>query len=224
MFGQGNNDWGGAESIDPDVEQVVAESRTNAVPRASQGSHGATTDFEVVPAAQRRADNKSSFVTSQNADPDPDSVQRPSTTNLKDLFAPREEQGFSLIGHLDLDSELDIDLDEPAFGNNAPATTPIAISASDPSTTTRSAAAPAPTRTHQARAVDATLPFFFPQNARARGYHVRRAKFGRTDDEMQIRERWEGVRAELTREWKRRHREAVKSRRRRGGARGERAE
>ncbi len=102
MFGQGNEDWGGVESIDSDMEQVAAESRTNVVPRASQSSHGATTDFEVVPAAQRRADNKSSFVnqqaqnstaTSQNADPDPDPVQRPSTTNLKDLFAPREEQG-----------------------------------------------------------------------------------------------------------------------------------
>jgi hypothetical protein len=133
-----------------------------------------------------------------------------------------------LIGHLDLDSELDLDSDEPAFANNAPATTPIAISASDSSTTTRSAAAaaaaPAPRRTQQAKALDATLPFFFPKSAHAKGYHVHRVKFGRTDDEAQIRERWEGVRAELTREWKRRHREAVKSRRRRGGARGERAE
>jgi hypothetical protein len=52
-------------------------------------------------------------------------------------------------------------------------------------------------------------------------------KFGRTEDEGQIRERWEAVRGELTREWKRRHREAVKSRRRRGGgaaAGGERAD
>lgn len=131
-----------------------------------------------------------------------------------------------MIGHLDLDSELDLDSDEPAFANNAPATTPIAISASDSSTTTRSAAAaaPAPRRTQQAKALDATLPFFFPKSAHAKGYHVQRVKFGRTDDEAQIRERWEGVRAELTREWKRRHREAVKSRRRRGGARGERAE
>jgi hypothetical protein len=51
---------------------------------------------------------------------------------------------------------------------------------------------------------------------------MRRVNFGRADDEAQIRARWEAARGELTREWKRRHREAVKSRRRRGG--GERVE
>ena len=118
--------------------------------------------------------------------------------------------GFSLIGHLDLDSELDLDMDEPAFTNNAP----VPVSAS---TTTNHAAATF-ALAQPPGTLDAALPFFFPKNTNLRG-HVRRAASGftRTEDEAQIRLRWEAARGELTREWKRRHREAVKSRRRRGG-------
>lgn len=221
MFGEANEDWGGAESIDSDMEQAAAAgSHMNAVPDAAESSHSAIAKFEVIPAAQRRADNKSSVERR---------TQQPST-NLKDLFAPREEEGFSLIGHLDLDSELDLDLDEPAFANNAPATTPIPTSASASGPTiTRSAAAapPPPTRAqrHQPKGLDATLPFFFPHTKGRDRDHLRGAvEFGRTEDEGEIRARWESVRGELTREWKRRHREAFKSSRRRRGAGGERAE
>jgi hypothetical protein len=245
MFGEADEDWGGAESIDSDMEQAATatKSRANAVPDASESSHNAIADFEVVPAAQRRAGDKSSVerrtqqtatIAPRNHGPDPDPAQQPST-KLKDLFAPREEEGFSLIGHLDLDSELEHDSDEPAFAHNAnapaPVTAPIPISASDPTTTTtaRSAVAPPPpTRAQQAQGLDATLPFFFPHSSRAEGRHRLRGavEFGRTEDEAQIRARWESVRGELTREWKRRHREAVKSSRRRGrgGAGGERVE
>lgn len=41
--------------------------------------------------------------------------------------------------------------------------------------------------------------------------------FCRTEDEDTIRARWDERKVELTRDWKRRHREAVKSARRRGG-------
>jgi hypothetical protein len=131
--------------------------------------------------------------------------------------------GFSLIGHLNLDSELDLDLDldlgldESAFTNNEPFPT------SDPITTTRPAATPPPTR--QTNSLDTTLPFFFPRTLKGGGYARNvKVKFARTEDETQIRARWEAARGELTREWKRRHREAVKSRRRRGGGGGERVE
>jgi len=117
--------------------------------------------------------------------------------------------------------ELDLDLDEPAFANNAPATA--TISNTTITTTTAATSAPAPARTQQAKALDASLPFFFPQSSHAKG-PVCKVKFRRTEDEAQIRERWESVRGELTREWKRRHREAVKSRRRRGAGGIERAE
>ena len=137
-----------------------------------------------------------------------------------------------MIGHLNLDSELDLDLDldldEPAFANNGP--TPVYISASDPTTTTaRPAATPAHTEQSKVQSLDTTLPLFFPQtsttNSKGSG-HARNVKvnFARTEDEAQIRARWEAARGELTREWKRRHREAVKSRRRRGGGGGERVE
>lgn len=43
-------------------------------------------------------------------------------------------------------------------------------------------------------------------------------KFCRTETSDEIRQRWEAQKGELTRDWKRRHREAIKSRRRRGGA------
>jgi len=137
-----------------------------------------------------------------------------------------------LIGHLNLDSELDLDLDLD-LGLNEPA--PATISASDltnitttttTATTTRPAATPAlPARQPKAHSLDTTLPFFFPQTSKGSG-HARnvKVKFARTEDEAQIRARWEAARGELTREWKRRHREAVKSRRRRGGGGGERVD
>lgn len=190
MFGEAN-DWGGAESVDSDVEMTA-----HAVPGLLE-----STDFEIVPAdheprAAQREEKRSAV----------DGQEVHTTTKLKDLFAPREQEGFSLIGHLDLASELDHDmdlnLDEPALPNAAPSIL------SAPSVVA------APTTQHGS--LDASLPFFFPQKDQ-----VRRVGFVRTEDEAQIRARWEAARGELTREWKRRHREAVKSRRRRGGERVE---
>lgn len=45
-------------------------------------------------------------------------------------------------------------------------------------------------------------------------------KFCRTETPEETKQRWEDVKGDLTRDWKRRHREAVKSRRRRGGPDG----
>ncbi|KAN0127672.1 hypothetical protein V8E53_014512 [Lactarius tabidus] len=211
MFGDTNTDWGGAESIDSDVEMAGVDADT---PRAAP-SPLEPTDFGVVPAAHEprdsRREEKNTAVNKQiDATPTPATTGRPqsSTQNkLKDLFAPREEEGFSLIDHLDLDSELDLDmdlhLDEPAFPITA-ATAPVA-------TSSRSALSAA-VLTTQHKVLDSSLLFFFPQKG-----HVKRVKFVRTEDEAEIRARWEAARGELTWEWKRRHREVVKSRRRRGG-------
>lgn len=232
MFGEADEDWGGAENVDSDMEWE-ATTAMNAGPHASQSSslHDAA-DFEVVPATQT-VSKKSSIDHQQAAQtttvtaaaPRHDPVQPPTATTLKDLFAPREEEGFSLIGHLNLDSELELDLDlsleESAFTNNGP--WPASVPTPDPiSTTTQPAATPVPTRQST---LDTTLPFFFPQTSKGGG-HARnvKVKFARTEDEAQIRARWEVARGELTREWKRRHREAVKSRRRRGGGGSERVE
>ncbi|KAH9995412.1 hypothetical protein BJV74DRAFT_883926 [Russula compacta] len=241
MFGEANEDWGGAESVDSEMEQEAAASThaNDAVPYASQNASHNATGFEVVPAAQQ-ADKNSSVVDLRapiaTAARVPDPVEP--SRQLRDLFAPREEEGFSLINHLDLDSELELDFDEPApFANNAPAPALASIPpTSDRTTTTRSATnATAPKHQHQSKSLDVTLPFFFLQNSNSnsnlnsnlnskghRNNMCRRVMFARTDDEAQIRARWEAARGELTREWKRRHREAVKSRRKRGG--GGRAE
>ena len=83
---------------------------------------------------------------------------------------------------------------------------------------------------------DATHPLFFPMAADDRGAQRVRIKdpldvarengwdwrlFRRTETDDEIRKRWEDTKGELTQDWKRRHREAVKSRRRRGGLGGE---
>ena len=97
-------------------------------------------------------------------------------------------------------------MDEPAFSS----------AASPPLATSSRSVLSSAVFTTQHKALDSSLPFFFPQKG-----HVQRVKFTRTEDEEEIRARWEVARGELTREWKRRHREAVKSRRRRGGERVE---
>ncbi|KAI9451028.1 hypothetical protein F5148DRAFT_1003802 [Russula earlei] len=207
IFGEANEDWGGAESVDSEMEQVAAAPYTNAVPSTSPRLRDAT-DFEVVPSARKKESSPAghptqSTTTSRNTD------RVPSATKLKDLFAPREEEGFSLIGHLSLDMDLDLDLDRPAFANSAPARTSLGSAVvTHPYTT--------PTPIPISKSMEATLPFFFPQKSNSKG-HEPKVKFARTEEEAQIRSRWEASRGELTHDWKRRHREAVKSRRRRGG-------
>lgn len=55
--------------------------------------------------------------------------------------------------------------------------------------------------------------------AREKGWDWR--GFCRTQTTEEIKQRWESQKVELTKDWKRRHREAIKSRRRRGGGDGE---
>lgn len=108
MFGEADEDWGGAEDVDSDMEREAATA-ANAAPHASQSSslHD-TADFEVVPAAQRASKKLSidqrqaaQTTTATAAAPrNPDPVQPPTATKLKDLFAPREEEGERIsFGH-----------------------------------------------------------------------------------------------------------------------------
>lgn len=99
MFGEADEDWGGAEDVDSDMEREAA---ANVPPHASQSSglHDGVADFEVVPAAQKgSASKKLSIDQRQGAQPttaaprDPDPEQPKRANNLKDLFAPREEEG-----------------------------------------------------------------------------------------------------------------------------------
>jgi len=107
MFGEADEDWGVAENVDSDMEREAAVA--SAAPHASQSSslHDAA-GFEVVPASQRESKKLSidqrqaaQTTTAAAAAPrNPDPVRPPTATKLKDLFAPREEEGERIFyGH-----------------------------------------------------------------------------------------------------------------------------
>ncbi|KAH7923702.1 hypothetical protein BV22DRAFT_1196524 [Leucogyrophana mollusca] len=233
LFGSREDDWAGRESIGSDIdeEELLRQDYTKR-PYADDEMQ-----IEEVPLEVHRKQTSWPDV----EDELPDAAQVPSPpptiptqmTKLKDLFAPREEEaGFSLLGHLDLDLELDDDIAIP-------------ISSRTQTVTTDELSAPptlpevlVPPSYADQFTFDSSLPFFFPFStefrdslrprdkgrikdlfdvAKEKGWDWRDAGFYRTETEDEIRQRWEGSKLELTREWKRRHREAGKSRRRRGG-------
>lgn len=133
---------------------------------------------------------------------------------------------------MDIDLELDDALDTPSIP--APASGQVAASSALPALLDA-----LPTAQSYSQAVlDANRPLFFPvtlsSGADDRLHTGWRSKapldfiilahergwaegFHRTDSAEDIKKRWENCKVDLTREWKRRHREAVKSARRRGG-------
>ncbi|KAH9928452.1 uncharacterized protein BXZ73DRAFT_90541 [Epithele typhae] len=198
MFGD-EDDWGGAESVGSDVDEENI--RAAAVASTIEELDAATMDVDV-PAEEPEALPTKPAI----------SAAVSQKKKLKDLFAPREDEpGFSLLGHLDLDLELD---DDVPFDTSVPVAPPtVAI--------TRSMIAQ-PVHTSQMTFFDASRPFFFPTSQAG----LRRSAldpthwrtwFYRTDTPEVIKTRWEETKGELTAGWKRRHREAVKSKRRRGG-------
>lgn len=131
---------------------------------------------------------------------------------------------------------MELDDEEPFPPALLPPVPSVAIQSSTPisSFTTRVSS------THAQTTFDATQPLFFPVSKEKRANEQRNAKlkdifdvfkekgldpqstgFYRTERNDEIMKRWEDVKGDLTRDWKRRHREAVKSRRRRGGADGD---
>ncbi|KAI5120190.1 hypothetical protein M0805_002656 [Coniferiporia weirii] len=152
-------------------------------------------------------------------------------TTLKDMFAPRaEDVGFSILGNLDLDLELD---DVPDI--SAPPPPQYAPAAPYAGRLTTGTGAPSIPPLH-IPVLDTSRPLFFPSSSssspatRAAGrvpppdvldlLRSRASGFHRTESAEAIRARWVARKVELTRDWKRRHREAVKSARRRGGGAG----
>ena len=137
--------------------------------------------------------------------------------------------GFSLLGHLDLDLDLDDDVLNAAFAVPESVQQP-AEDAPVSSTTFQN------TRTKVQFTFDPAQPLFYPLSdaersgfrgkvldpldfARENGWDWR--TFHRTQTSEEIKQRWESQKVELTKDWKRRHREAVKSRKRRGGGDGD---
>ncbi|TFY51216.1 hypothetical protein EVG20_g11106 [Dentipellis fragilis] len=221
MFGDSEEDWGGSESVDSDVDMDDVAPHDREELMAVDHSPAAA-DTTVVEQPPSEPEPEEAEEAAADAELEPQSSaeteKHPSTqmTKLKDLFAPREDEaGFSLLGHLDLDFDLEL-ADDFFLASAAPAPIPVAI---HPPTSTPSAISNPTT-------IDASRPLFFPAHGRGKGRDALaalgtwRGTFHRTADEESIRQMWEEQRGELTREWKRRHREAVKSRRRRGGIAG----
>ncbi|OSX64018.1 hypothetical protein POSPLADRAFT_1136819 [Postia placenta MAD-698-R-SB12] len=212
---ESEEDESGTESVDSDVEMnVEASARRSDDPEAVAEQPEEDQTGEASDAAMD-VDVSGSLIEDNVQVEEPQDAPRPvtQTTKLKDLFAPQEEEvGFSLLGHLDLDLELDDDVELQAASQHH--------SAPDP-------------RSHDsalvhtpAHAFDPKRPRFFPllpdERRQGRVHDVVdptnwRSWFFRADTAEDIHKRWEDAKGELTSEWKRRHREAVKSRRRRGG-------
>jgi hypothetical protein len=106
MFGEADEDWGGAEDVDSDMEREAAAG-ANSAPHASQSSLHDAADFEVVPTAQMASKRSSidqrqvaqTTTATATAPRNPDRVQPPTAYTLKDLFAPREEGEQISFGH-----------------------------------------------------------------------------------------------------------------------------
>jgi hypothetical protein len=144
------------------------------------------------------------------------------------LFKINLSVNFSLLGHLDLDLELDDDLLLQPTARESNAYTPTFEPIQPPTTSIRTIATD----------FDPRQPLFFPLTpsigefstkgqkkdiydvVRMSGWSWRdpAAGFWRTESEEEIRTRWKEVKVELTRDWKRRWREARKMRKRRGGS------
>ncbi|PIL24863.1 hypothetical protein GSI_12750 [Ganoderma sinense ZZ0214-1] len=208
------DDWGGTESIGSDGEVENQRSSVDRQPsRQSSVSEGDMDSDLAMDVDESLTEEAAPTASAVPVREQTSGVQR---MKLKDLFAPREEEGgFSLLGHLDLDLELE---EEVPFDVSAP------VPSIAPSQTT--SAQPSAGHVSHMTTLDASRPFFFPTERAGGKRSVLdptnwRSWFYRTDTPEAIHERWEQTRGELTAGWKRRHREAVKSRRRRGGGGGD---
>ncbi|KAI0332655.1 hypothetical protein GY45DRAFT_1273311 [Cubamyces sp. BRFM 1775] len=214
LFGD-KEEWGDAESIGSDVDEAdirAASGAQNVAVNAAAASTSTSEDEGTAMQVDEPAAEAAPPV--QQAAAEQQGAQK---TKLKDLFAPREEEaGFSLLGHLDLDLELEDDV---------PFDVPVAAPITAPSQPLRTIQ-PTPVQVVRTAALDPTKPLFFPSDnamSRRRAHDPTdwRTWFYRTDTPEAIRQRWEESKGELTAGWKRRHREAIKSRRRRGGGAGD---
>ncbi|ESK94936.1 ribosome biogenesis protein nop6 [Moniliophthora roreri MCA 2997] len=217
----GDAEWGGRES-DSDID--IDESRI------IEGGAGDDMDYEIVPVAQSE-----STVQQQSppivtiADPEaacegaskgPAAAPAPKVTSLKDLFKPQEDEGgFSLLNQLDIDIDEGLDAifgSAPAVAEQPPASVPQPIVASSFASTKA--------RTQQRIYLDPKTPLFFlPAHGGTSHLQGKAADspFYQAQTGEQIRQRWEENKVELTRGWKKRWREAVKVKRRRGGRDGD---
>ena len=133
---------------------------------------------------------------------------------------------FSLLGQLDLDLDLELDYETPLY--------PTEIEHPVPKVPVEPLVEASPAQLTSTFAPDRSQAMFFPvlnpshkvrdpiALAKERGWDWRDPTIGffRTESDETIREKWEKEKLFLTRDWKRRWREACKAKRRRGGPEG----
>ncbi|CAE6445607.1 hypothetical protein ACGC1H_003889 [Rhizoctonia solani] len=219
MFGQG--EWGGRESVSGDemeVMDVEAEVKVDyeVVPRvADEVGRGAGAEAEDEDEAEEDTSDEAEEQEEEQTKDGQDGQESPiKHSSLKDMFKPQEETaGFSL----GLDIELDPD---------AESFLPSSISVLPP----EPVPTPAPTSTRKhAHTIQFTpdphASFFFPggKNDIFRVIAEKGWEWPHPGTSEDIRAKWDKNKAELTREYTKRHREAVKRRRRGGGTKGDEA-
>jgi len=217
MFGDAE-EWGGKEPINSDEEEVqeVAVPAT-LLPKEKPGKKSRDAKpkqgIEMEPETQE---------TDEPAEETQKTGSQVSKTSLKDMFKPQEaEAGFSLFNDLDLDLDLDPSMVD-IFQGVEPAENPQNLTSLHAHVPTITPVLAAGTR-REVVTLDPTLPFFFPypenplKNIADVLDSMVTQKFYRTETSDEIRKKWNEQKGELTREWKKRHREALKARRLRGG-------
>jgi len=209
LFGNSEHDeWGGSESVSGDDDRP---------PQSESPSSAQDADAMIIDDVSPAEPTFNSKIPSSNSHNSPDKPQ-----TLKDLFAPTNEQAnFSIIGHLGLD----IDVDDDIY-NDLHAPVPSTPSRAKPHKTSAQPTRPVPVD------LDHKQPLFFPAStstrgrlkdlhgvAMERGWNWRDPAVGfwRTAGEEEIRAKWDTDKTELTRGWKKRWREAHKTRKKRIG-------
>ncbi|TFK20277.1 hypothetical protein FA15DRAFT_759512 [Coprinopsis marcescibilis] len=240
-----DDEWAGRESVGSDIDEEelqrgvrLAEAETandfEIVPQdASTPKRGG--DHQATPPSEEEEQEVADAImedVEEVPEQEENTVKR--TMQLKDLFAPRpEDNAFSLLGHLDLDDELD---EELAFKFEdhkiaTPAAQPQTEYSSFQSSLPSAFTATPATTTY----INPKQPLFFPLPlSDDRPYNRQRdpfdvikdnkwdwadsdVSFYRTKSEDEIRKDWEDKKGDLTRDWKKRAREAGKLSRRRKG-------
>ncbi|CAE6370662.1 unnamed protein product [Rhizoctonia solani] len=215
MFGEG--EWGGRESLSDEEMEVVDAGRDEelgyeTVPRATD--HVAERVELIDGEGEEQDESDGAEHEEENRENEQDQESPIKHSSLKDMFKPQEETtGFSL----GLDIELDPD---------AESFLPSSISA--PLPLPEPVLAPAPIqvekRVHTIQFTpDPKVPLFFP-GAKNDVFRVIAEKgwaWSHPGTSVEIRAKWNKNKAELTREYTKRHREAVKRRRRGGGTKGD---
>ncbi|KAJ7031814.1 hypothetical protein C8F04DRAFT_1109208 [Mycena alexandri] len=225
LFGAQDGEWGGRESVGSDVDEdeLLKIGGTATSIDVEDAIEFVPMDVDVrepSPLPERPPSNP------KTAEP----KKATQATRLKDLFVSRNEDvEFSLLGHLDLDLELD---DE--FAHVDPEKQQEDVSEAAPATFVTQSS-------HTHITLDPKQPLFFPLptsfsstpgllgSTKARQRDILDvgkdngwpAHFCRNETDEEIRKKWEEEKVGLTREWNRRWREAGKVRRRRGGCDGD---